>query len=593
MRNKIKSSNDLYNVREINDLKDMLYQSVELFASRNAFILKDSKGKYRGITYTRFKNDVDALGTSFIDLGLKDNAIAVIGENRYEWCVTYLSTVNGTGVIVPLDRELPQEDLEYTLRKSNAAAVVFSGKYLKVMETVSQNNPSIKYFINMDGKTNEGKFLSMETLLEQGRALIRDNNRDFIDAPVDNKKMSILLFTSGTTGFAKGVMLSHRNICSNIMSVRKTVNVVCEDSSLSILPLHHTYECTIGFLCLIYSGGTIAFCENLRRLPNNLKEYKPTLMITVPLLLENVYKKVWDKVGKKPGGRFMLKVAIQYALFVKKVFGIDIRRKIFKSIYENLGGRIRLIITGAAAIDPVVSKFFRNIGISVLQGYGLTECSPLVAGNRDNAFKDDSVGLPIPGVEVRIINADKSGAGEIITRGDNVMLGYFEDEEATRKSIVDGWFHTGDLGRIDDDGFVHILGRIKNVIVTKNGKNIYPEELEASINRNPFVKESLVLGMVDGESGETQVHAQILPNIGAIKEKLKVINISKDELTKILGDVIKNVIKNLPLYKHIKKFSIRDNEFIKTTTKKIKRHLEKKSKDKNNQGENKAENKMQ
>mgnify|MGYP000948399301 CR=1 FL=1 len=570
-------SGNLYSVREIKDLKDMLNQSENLFAAKNAFMIKKDDGSYRGITYSQFKNDVDALGTAFVSLGLKDTFIAVLGENRYEWCLTYLSTINGTGVIVPLDKELPQADIEYVLEKSNASAIVFSNKHLASMEKVSENNSNIKYFINMDSKIDEGKFLSLSKLLEIGQALIKNGKREFIEASVDRTKMSILLFTSGTTGFAKGVMLSHKNICSNMISIRNTVNVGSEDSSLSILPLHHTYECTIGFLCIIFSGGTISFSEGLRQIPRNLKEFKPTLMITVPLLLENVYKKVWDQAGKKTGGKLIIRAAICSGVFLKKVLGIDIRRKIFKTIHDNLGGKLRLIITGAAAIDPVVSKFFRNIGIGVLQGYGLTECSPLVAGNRDNAFKDGSVGLPIPGTEIRIINPDEKGVGEIVTKGDNLMLGYFENEKATNDSIRDGWFHTGDIGKIDKHGFLYITGRIKNVIVTKNGKNIYPEELEASINKNPFVQESLVLGMTDDFSGETHVYAQILPNIEAIKEKLKVINISKEEIMKILNDVVKSVNKSLPLYKHIKNFSIRDNEFIKTTTKKIKRHLEQKS----------------
>ncbi|HOJ11717.1 MAG TPA: AMP-binding protein [Clostridiales bacterium] len=567
---------NLYSVRKIKDLKDMLEQSANLFAAKNAFLVKNEDGNYKGITYSQVKKDVDALGTALLSLGLKDKFIAVLGENRYEWCITYLSTVNGTGVIVPIDKELPIEDIEYVLFKSNASAIVFSGKYTESIKKLSQNNSAIKYYINMDSDNDDEFSLSFKQLVEKGKKLISSGSRDFVNATIDNTKMSVLLFTSGTTGFAKGVILSHKNICSNIMSICSTVYVDSTDSSLSILPLHHTYECTIGFLCIIYSGGSIAFNEGLRHIGRNLKEVRPTLMISVPLLLENVYKKIWDQAGKKFGGKVSLRIAIWLGAFLKSFLKIDIRRKLFKAIHENLGGRLRLIITGAAAIDPRVSKGFRNMGIRVLQGYGLTECSPLATGNRDAAFKDNSAGLPIPGVQVRIDNPDEKGIGEIVVKGDNVTVGYFENEKATKNSMKDGWFYTGDLGRMDKSGYLYITGRIKNIIVTKNGKNIYPEELEASINRNPFVQESLVWGKLDESSGDTHVCAQILPNLEAIKEKLKLINITKEDISKVLGDVIKSVNKNLPLYKHIKNFSIRDNEFIKTTTKKIKRHLEQK-----------------
>jgi long-chain acyl-CoA synthetase len=567
------TSGNLYSVNRINDLKDMLEQSANLYATENAFLVKKKDGNYKGISYPQFKGDVDALGTALLSLGLKDSFIAVLGENRYEWSVTYLSTVNGVGVIVPLDKELPLTDMEYVLQKSKAEAVIFSDKYAERMKEIAKSNSSIKYFINMDNAEDDGFSLSFKKLVQDGNNLIANGCKDFLDSSIDENKMVILLFTSGTTGFAKGVMLSHKNICSNIMSICSTVYVDSTDSSLSILPLHHTYECTIGFLCIIYRGGSIAFNEGLRHIGRNLKEVKPTLMISVPLLLENIYKKIWDRAGKKIGGKVTLRAAIWLGLFLKKFFRIDVRRKLLRPIHENLGGRLRLIITGAAAINPKVSKGFRNMGIKVLQGYGLTECSPLVIGNRDSAFLDNSVGLPIPGVEARIYNPDEKGIGEIIVKGNNVMIGYFDNEEATKTAIKDSWFYTGDLGKMDKSGYFYITGRSKNVIVTKNGKNIYPEELEDSINRNPFVQESLVWGKLDENSGETLVHAQIIPNFEAIKEKLKSIQISKDDITKVLSDVIKSVNKNLPLYKHIKNFSIRDNEFIKTTTQKIKRHL--------------------
>lgn len=565
----------LYNVRPLKDLKDMLEQSEKHFGSKNAFLKRSGDGNYTGITYSEFKSDVDALGTSLLDLGLKDKFIAVLGENRYEWCATYLSTVNGVGVVVPIDKELPVSEKENLLLRSNASAVIFSGKYRNEMLQISNNLPTVKYFINMDIDEDEENFISYKRLVEKGKELINKGDRCYLDAEIDNSKMSILLFTSGTTDIAKGVMLCHKNICSNITSVCSTVRLDTNDSSLSILPLHHTYECSLGFLALIYNGCTIAFNEGLKHIAKNLKEVRPTLLITVPLLLENMYRKIWEHAGKKRGMKTKLHCALFISNILYRVFKIDIRKKLFRSIHESIGGKMRLVLTGAAAIDPEVSKGFGKMGIRVLQGYGLTECSPLVTGNRDNAFIDSSIGLPLPGNDVKIDNPNEKGVGEIITKGDNVMLGYFNNKEATEHCIRDGWFHTGDLGYMDKSGFFYITGRSKNVIVTKNGKNIFPEEVEAYINKSPFVQESLVWGRYDQKTGETHVNAQIFPNLEAIKEKLKVPQVSKDDILKLFNDVIKNVNRNMPLYKHVKGFSIRETEFVKTTTKKIKRYMEK------------------
>lgn len=564
----------LYDVRPVKDLRDMLEQSAKLFGDKNAFMVKNADDKYEGITYSQFKDDVDALGTALMDLGLKDRFIAVIGENRYEWCVTYLSAANGTGTIVPLDKELPINEIENLLVRSGASAVVFSKKFTENMKKIAAIMPSIQYFISMDSEEDEQQVLSFKKLVEKGRILMKQGDTSFLNSEIDNERMSILLFTSGTTGLAKGVMLSHKNICSNIVSVCSTVHVDSSDSCLSILPLHHTYECTIGFLTLIYCGACIAFNEGLKHIAKNLKEVSPTIIVVVPLILENMYKKIWEQAGKKRGMTTKLKVALSVSNALLKTCRIDIRRKLFKQIHENIGGKVRLLITGAAAIDPNVSKGFGKMGIKVLQGYGLTECSPLVAGNRDSISKDDSVGLPIPDVSVRIDNLDEKGVGEIVAKGDNVMLGYFEDEETTKRVLKDGWFYTGDLGYIDKNGLLYIVGRSKNVIVTKNGKNIFPEEVEAYINKSPFVQESMVWGKYDEDSGETYVNAQIFPNFDAIKEKLRVANISLDEVTRLFKDIIKNVNKSMPMYKRVREFTIRETEFVKTTTKKIKRYVE-------------------
>lgn len=565
----------LYNVRPIKDLKDMIEQSGKLFADKNAFLVKTKDDAYRGIKYSEFKSDIEALGTAFLDMGLKNKFIAVIGENRYEWCVTYLATVCGTGVIVPLDKELPVNEIQNLLFRSGASAIVFSGKLSNEIKTVAANVSTVKYFINMDAEENDQQYMSFRKLLEKGKKLIASGNRSFLDAQVDPEVMNILLFTSGTTDHAKGVMLSHKNICFDIMAVCSSLYIDSNDSVLSILPLHHTYECTAGFLVMVYNGCTISFNEGLKHISKNLKETKPSILILVPLILENMYKKIWEQASKQRGLKTRLKIAIFISNILYGMFKIDLRKKLFKAIHENIGGRVRLIISGAAAIDPAVSKGFRAMGIKVVQGYGLTECSPIVTVNREYNFRDDSIGQPLPGVQVKIENPDSDGIGELVVKGDNVMLGYFENQLATEKVLKDGWLYTGDLGKVYKDDFFVITGRKKNVIVTKNGKNIFPEEVEAYLNKSPYILESLVYGKNSEHGDETLVCAQIVPDFDAIKYKFKMEVVPPEELHKLIGAEVKAINRSMPLYKHVREFTIRENEFLKTTTRKIKRYLEK------------------
>ncbi len=559
----------LYDVRNIENLKELLNKSVELYGEKPAFLL--NKKNSPSITYSRFKEDVDALGTSLLELGLKNKCVAIIGENRYEWCTAYMAVTGGVGIAVPIDRELHISEIENIISRCEADAIIYSNKLSSEIQKLSLTATSVKYFVNMDAEKDNDFYISFNELVNRGRELIAAGNKDFVEAELDNNSTAVLLFTSGTTGLAKGVMLSHKNICSNIVSVRSTVMVSPEDTSLSILPIHHTYECTIGFLAFIYSGASIAFNEGLKYIAKNLKEVRPTILVVVPLILENLYKKIWAQAAKQKFGKLKLHLAIFITAVLNNIFHLDIRKKVFKQIHDNVGGKLRLVLTGAAAIDPTVSKGFRKMGIKVLQGYGLTECAPLVAGNRDEEYKDSSVGKPLPGVEVKINNPDENGIGEILVKGQNVMQGYFKDEAETRRNIIDGWFHTGDLGTIDKSGYVYITGRSKNIIITNNGKNVYPEELEASINKNPCVQESLVAGEVDQATGETHIHAHILPNLEYIKEKFKGLSLSKDELMNLFSEIVKNINKDLPLYRRIRKFTLRESDFVKTTTKKIKR----------------------
>jgi long-chain acyl-CoA synthetase len=569
------SVNPIYKVRAINDLKDMLDQSSRLYGEKDAFWIKTKDETYKGIKYNEFKNDVDALGTAFINKGLKDRFIAVLGENRYEWCVTYLAAVNGTGIVVPLDKELPVNEIANLLTRSNASALIFSGKYEKEIRQISTMVSTVEYYINMDLQQDEQETLSFKQLVTEGRSLLENGDRSFLDAKIEAEKMNILLFTSGTTDLAKGVMLSHKNICTDITAVCSILRIDSTDCVLSILPIHHTYECTCGFLLMIYNGVRISFTEGLKHIAKNIKETKPTVLLAVPLILEGMHKKIWEHAAKQKGMKTKLKAAIFISDLFYNVFKIDIRRKLFKQIHDNIGGRIRLVISGAAAIDPKVSKGFHSFGISVLQGYGLTECSPIVTANQEANFRHDSIGLPLPGIEVKIVDSNAEGIGELIVKGGNVMLGYFENTLATEKVLKDGWLYTGDLCCMDSSGFFRITGRKKNVIVTKNGKNIYPEEVEAYLDKSPYIVESLVWGKQDEASEETFVYAQIVPSLDNIKEKLGVQEITNDDIFKVIDAEVKSVNKNMPLYKRIRLFTVREEEFAKTSTKKIKRYIEK------------------
>ncbi len=562
----------LYDVRKISNLKDMMEQSARLYADKAAFLVKPKTGgDYVPVSFKKFKEDIDALGTALLSLDLKGKKIALIGENRYEWATSYLAVCNGTGIIVPLDKELPQNEIENCLQRSHADAIIFSGAVSDNIENILKNITSCKYFINMDLEEDSDGQLSYGGLIKKGSELLKQGGREFLDAVIDNEAMNILLFTSGTTDKSKAVMLSHRNIAENLMAMCSMLYIDDKDVFLSVLPMHHTYECTCGYLCQMYRGCTVAFCEGLRHIVKNLRESGCTVMNGVPLVFESIHKQLMNQIAKKPGGPGKLKLGIRLSK-IAGVFGADIRRKLFAEIHNALGGHLRLFISGAAAIDPRVSKGFREIGIKLVQGYGLTECAPIVGLNRDCWFKDDAAGLPLPGLQVVIDNPNSENIGEIKVKGPSVMSGYYENKEATDAAIRNGWFYTGDMGFLDADGFIHITGRMKNVIVTKNGKNVYPEEIETLLNRSDYIKESLVYGM-DGKD-DMVVCAQIVPDREKIDEDVKSGVIEHKDVNSIISLEVKRINRELVTYKYVKEFTLRDTEFEKTTTRKIKRYQE-------------------
>lgn len=559
----------LYEVRQIRTLKDMLDSSAELFANEVAFLVKTEEGGlYKPITYKQYFDEVNALGTALISLGLSGKRIAIISENRYEWTVAYLAVANGTGTVVPLDKELPVTEIKSLLLRSKADAVFYSSSKSNEVEPIANELPDLKHLISMDAEKSTDKILSYHDLIKKGFELLKKGDRSFLDAEIDEEAMNILLFTSGTTDKSKAVMLSHKNICSNLMDMCSMLYIGKNDVFLMILPLHHTYACTCGFLCQIYRGCTIAFCEGLRHIVKNLKESKTTVLLSVPLILEAMYKRIWDQAAKDPQQLRKLKLGLKISKALKTI-GIDVRKKLFKPIHDTFGGSIRLFISGGAAIDPKVVQGFQDFGIHCVQGYGLTECSPIIALNRDVDYKNNSAGLPLPNTEIKIHNPNEEGIGEIIAKGPNIMLGYYENEESTKDAIVDGWFHTGDLGYIDEDNFVYITGRKKNVIVTKNGKNIYPEEIETILNRSPFIIESVVYGK-DGEGeGDVEVAAEIYPDMEKIKEELGNEHPTEEQVYKLIEEEVHKVNKTLVLYKYVRHITIRETEFEKTTSRKI------------------------
>ncbi len=563
----------LYEVRKIGDLRDMLRQSVDLYADHVAFMIKKERGgPYIDVTTREFADDVDAFGTALLHHIDRGSRVAILAETRYEWYVSYLSVTNGVGIVVPLDKELPGQEIASMLNRAEVNTLIYSAAKQKLVDEIIDDIPDVKCFISMDRQVDREGLLFFEDLMAEGRKFLTEGERTFLDAPIDPEAMTILLFTSGTTAEAKAVMLSQRNICANLEGMCSLLYIGPEDRFLSVLPLHHTYECTCGFLCQVYRGCTIAVCEGLRYITQNIKESQPTMICVVPLMLEMFHRAIMRKAKatKKMARKFEL--GRKLTGFLLKL-GIDRRRQIFAPVHENFGGNLRMLISGGAPVDPRILRDMQSLGIACLQGYGLTECAPILALNRDVDFKDHAAGLPLPGVEMKIIDPDEDGIGEFVGRGPNVMLGYYKNPEATAEAIdEEGFYHTGDLGYIDEDGLCIITGRKKNVIVSKNGKNVFPEEIELLLSLSPYVAESLVSGE-RSQRGDVIMTATIYPDMEAVEEALGP-DPKVEAIQTLLEEEVKKVNQRLVSYKHIRRVVYRDAEFEKTTSRKIRRQYE-------------------
>ena len=577
---KVNAKKRLHKCDKFANLKEMINLSAQKHGDKPAFRFKtDKPGEFRNITFNDFLNDINALGTKLINMGLSDKRIAIISDNRYEWALAYMAIACGTGVVVPLDKMLPANELEALIIRSGVEAIFYSSKYDEVMQDIrNRKTTDLRYYISMDLEKREKGVYSQKELVKAGKELIEKGNRKFLDAKINNEAMGFMLFTSGTTAMSKAVMLSHKNIASNLMDIAKVLNLDERDTLLSFLPLHHTFECTVGFLYPISRGSSIAYCEGIRHIANNIKEYQITAMISVPALYESIYKRLMkniEKKGKLPEVEKMIKLTNMFS----KV-GIDLKRVIFKDIIDGLGGKIRLLVNGAAALSPEVEKGFNDLGITTVQGYGLTETSPVISAGTDFEQKIGSVGKVFPSVKLKIVDKDENGIGEIHVKAPTVMLGYYQNEEATKEVLDKGWFNTGDLGYVDKKGFLFLCGRKKSVIVLKNGKNVFPEEIETVINKIDGVKESFVYGQAEeNDKIDLKVCAKIVYDKELMKETYNAQ--TEEEIYNVLWDKIKEINKTMPEYKYVKKIIVTEEELVKTTTQKIKRHEEMKKIQKN------------
>ena len=561
----------LYKVTKPKNLRDVIKTRLKEFPGNPVFLVKDKKGgEYVPISTEKYDHDIDSLGTALMHYVPKGSRVAILSETRYEWYTSYLATTNGTGCVVPLDKELKAEEIESMLNRAEVDILIFSKTKKDVVEAVYGKIPTMKYWISMDD-TEDERFVSYSKFIKEGEDLLASGDKTFTETSIDPEEMTVLLFTSGTTAKSKAVMLCQRNICKNLISMFSMLYIDVDDVFFSVLPLHHTYECTCGFLGQVYRGTTISVCEGLRYIAQNLQEAKPTCVLMVPVMLEMFYKKIMKGINADPKKAKKLKTGIKLSKFLLK-FGIDVRKKLFKQIHDIFGGRMILIILGGAPVNPEILTFFQDMGFLCVQGYGLTECAPILALNRDIAFKNQAAGLPLPGCDVKILNPDEDGIGEFIAKGDNVFMGYYKDPENTSAALdADGYYHTGDLGYIDEDHFCIITGRKKNVIIAKNGKNVFPEEIEYLLSLSPYVCESVISGVEDEARDDIIIKATIFPEMEEVTAKLGE-DPSEDAITELLKDVVSETSEKLPNYKKIKKVELRMTEFEKNTSKKIKRY---------------------
>ncbi|MBQ3408674.1 MAG: AMP-binding protein [Clostridia bacterium] len=565
---------------EVRDIKDMLKKTGDMYGNRPAYKFKTNiPGEFKTISHKQIREMVDNLGTALTSLlNLKGKRIAIIGENRYEWEVAYFSIVAGTGIVVPLDKALPSNELESLIRRADVEAIFYSRAYGETLKKiVKDGTTTLKHLICFDTKEHEDDVYSFKELVEKGKTLKENGEKSFISAGIDPDKMSIMLFTSGTTSQPKAVVLSQKNICANLFAMKDIVyDIDSTDTFLSVLPVHHVFECSAGFMLAMYLGACTAFSTSLRHIVDDIRDFKVSFLVCVPALYELMYKGILGNL-KKAG---KLEAVMQLAE-AHKNDSMEKKAKIFKDVHAIFGGCVKLFISGAAALDVNVERGYRNFGINIVQGYGLTEASPVVCCNRseekdENKHVFGSIGKVVINGEAKIDNPNEDGLGELLFKGPNVMLGYYGDEDATKSTIdLDGWLHTGDLCTIDENGYIFIKGRKKSVIVLKNGKNIYPEEMENLINKIEGVDESMIYSFLNkdaADENDIKIGVEVVYNKDIMKDMYNVE--SEDEIYEIINNKVKEINKTMPAYKSIRNLIITQVPIAKTTTGKIKRYEE-------------------
>ena len=560
----MKENYELNKVTKVSSIKEMLELSKKEAGDKIAFQYKDEENKDNivKVTYKEFNDDVDEIGTALVKYNLHDKHIAIIGENSYKWLTVYLAVLKSTGVFVPIDKELTLEGVINVLKHSESEVLFFSDRYEKWIEEIKKELPNIKYFIGLNKKENvDEKVLSYEKFKEEGYNELKKGNTTYLNLQDDVNKLKLLVYTSGTTGDPKGVMLTEKNLISVVYYGLQVADI--KTKCLSVLPYHHTYEAVAGILVELHNHSCICINDSLKNVLKNIQLYKPDFIYLVPAFAEVFYKNIWA-TAKKTKKDKLLKIMIPISNFLRKI-GIDLRNKLFKSIHDGLGGNLKEIVCGGAPVRAEIGKFFDDIGIILLNGYGITECSPLVSVNRLKFNDSSTVGVILPCCEVKFENVNEEGDGEICVKGDIVMMGYYKEKEKTDRVLKDGWFNTEDYGHLTSKGQLVINGRKKNLIVLDNGKNIYPEEIENIILKIPYVQEVIVKGKKNDIGQEVALIAEVFLN----KDKVEELN-TENVKEKLKLD-IRNVTKELPIYKKISDVEIREEEFVKTTTNKIKR----------------------
>lgn len=559
----------LYEVPHIESIQDMILQSAKKYGAKLA--LEDlNDTPIKKVTYSELLDYILRFGNALKELGLKERSyIAVIGENRVQWALSYLTAMCFNYVIVPIDKNLTTNEIMNIIHESDSDAIIFSGSFASIMAEGKSFLKKLKYYICMDETSEDKSFLIMTDLINSTKPITIEK------LPIiDPNTLAEIIFTSGSLGRAKGVMLSQKNLASNLMDMVSMILITKDDRFLSVLPMHHTYECTCGMLCPLYAGASAHYAKSLKTVVDDIQKVHATILLGVPLLYDKMFKRIIKGIKEDKVKSIVVPPLVKLTNLFSMVGLKNFKKKIFAELHQKFGGAVRIFIAGGAAPDPLVAKGLREFGFTFIQGYGLTETSPILALNRLDNFKDDAAGLPLPHVQIKINNPDENGSGEIWVKAPNVMLGYYKNEKATNEAFFDGWFKTGDIGYIDKDGFLHINGRKKNVIISKSGKNVFPEEIEDVLNRSPFILESLVYGQKDPKQDEI-IAAKIVVDAEAFIEyaEIKKIQITEELIRQIIAEEVEKANKQLPNYKQIKKFYIQEKEFEKTTTQKIKRYL--------------------